>query len=215
MYDTKPTMQQYGGFQKAYDYFNETLFNSELSPCILTFNKKNKKTMGYFSANKWITKEQKTHEICLCRDFLDAPLKEIFSTLVHEMCHQWQQEFGKPSRSGYHNTQWADKMEEVGLKSIEVSKEGIPTGNRIGQSCSDEIIENGPFIKAFEIMPEEIQIPWKVIPDLTAKKAKTNKIKYVCGCNNKVWGKPKLEIVCVKCSKQFAAEAELFGKRKM
>ena len=34
------------------------------------------------------------------------------------MCHQWQQHFGKPSRNGYHNKQWADKMESVGLIAL-------------------------------------------------------------------------------------------------
>ena len=35
--------------------------------------------------------------------------------LVHEMVHLWHHHEGKPSRSGYHNTDWADKMATVGV----------------------------------------------------------------------------------------------------
>jgi len=31
------------------------------------------------------------------------------------MVHQWQQHHGKPGRRGYHNKQWAAKMNSVGL----------------------------------------------------------------------------------------------------
>jgi hypothetical protein len=40
----------------------------------------------------------------------------ILSTLVHEMVHVWQETYGNPSRRGYHNRQWAEKMREVGLQ---------------------------------------------------------------------------------------------------
>jgi hypothetical protein len=34
---------------------------------------------------------------------------------VHEMAHVWQHAHGKPSRNGYHNKEWAAKMDERGL----------------------------------------------------------------------------------------------------
>ena len=48
-------------------------------------------------------------------DILSRPIEESMGTLVHEMVHFWQQEFGTPSRRGYHNREWADKMEALGL----------------------------------------------------------------------------------------------------
>jgi predicted SprT family Zn-dependent metalloprotease len=48
------------------------------------------------------------------RTFIDRTDREIVSTLVREMVHLWQFHFGKPGRRGYHNKQWATKMEEIG-----------------------------------------------------------------------------------------------------
>src|SRR5262245_14971271 len=41
----------------------------------------------------------------------NAAPSQILSTLVHEMVHGEQHHYGKPSRGGYHNKQWADWME--------------------------------------------------------------------------------------------------------
>jgi hypothetical protein len=47
------------------------------------------------------------------------------STLVHEQCHQQQAEQGRPSRSGYHNKEWSQKMLAIGLQPIN-AKTGLP-----------------------------------------------------------------------------------------
>jgi hypothetical protein len=71
---------------------------------------------------------------------LDERDREIVSTLVHEMVHQWQHHFGKPSRRSYHNKQWAAKVIEFGLIP---SHTGKPGGKQTGQSVSHYIEENG------------------------------------------------------------------------
>jgi predicted SprT family Zn-dependent metalloprotease len=62
--------------------------------------------------------------------FKDRADAQIFSTLVHEMVHLWQFHFGSSSRSGYHNREWADRMEQLGLMP---SYTGEPGGERTGQ----------------------------------------------------------------------------------
>jgi predicted SprT family Zn-dependent metalloprotease len=67
-------------------------------------------------------------------------IKATLSTLVHEMVHQWQFHFGEPGRRGYHNKQWAARMERVGLMP---SDTGEPGGRKVGQSMTHYIIAGG------------------------------------------------------------------------
>ena len=139
----KPTMQMYSFVQDAYDFFNDKLFAGELPPCLLTLQRE-KNTMGYFSSNRWQGGgKQVVHEIALNPAFFitHKPL-ELMQTLVHEMVHLWQHEFGKPSHRAYHNTEWANKMESIGLMP---SDTGEPGGKRTGQRMSDYPIEGGAF----------------------------------------------------------------------
>lgn len=127
----KPTMQMYSFVQDVYDFFNDKLFAGELPPCLLTLQRE-KNTMGYFSSNRWQGGgKQVVHEIALNPAFFitHKPL-ELMQTLVHEMVHLWQHEFGKPSHRAYHNTEWANKMESIGLMP---SDTGEPGGKRTGQ----------------------------------------------------------------------------------
>ena len=140
----KPTIQMYTFIQNAYDFFNERLFNSELPACLLTLQRE-KNAMGYFSEERWEQGEgkRKIHEIALNPSFFitHKPL-ELMQTIVHEMVHLWQYEFGKPSHRTYHNKEWADKMESIGLMP---SNTGLPGGKRTGQAMSDYPIKNGAF----------------------------------------------------------------------
>ena len=70
---------------------------------------------------------------------------EMLSTLVHEMAHLWQHHFGKPSRSGYHNKEWAAKMREIGLIPTDT---GQPGGKDTGQKVTHNIEEGGRFDQA-------------------------------------------------------------------
>lgn len=140
----KPTMQMYTFVQDAYDFFNDRLFSGQLPPCLLTLQRDNN-AMGYFSNNRWQRGKDKgtVHEIALNPAFFitHRPL-ELMQTLVHEMVHLWQHEFGKPSHRSYHNREWADKMESIGLMP---SSTGEPGGKRTGQHMSDYPIPNGAF----------------------------------------------------------------------
>jgi predicted SprT family Zn-dependent metalloprotease len=59
-------------------------------------------------------------------------VRDLLSTLVHEMAHQEQEEQGKPSRSGYHNKEWGTFMQQVGLQPSNTGKTGGKvTGQRV------------------------------------------------------------------------------------
>ena len=137
---------------------------------------------------------------------------KVYSTLVHEQCHIWQHSLGKPSRTGYHNKEFAKKMESVGLIA---STTGRPGGKQVGQKMSDYPIESGVFLRALNNMPETFKLPFISIEGEVKKRAQNpvsgisaliqgayneqtppppkpnkNKVKYSCpSCEINVWGK--------------------------
>jgi hypothetical protein len=193
--DRDPTNDQFAAYRLAFDYFNEALFGGSLPRCLLNFSRR-ARSAGFFAPRRWRRGDDHAHEISLNPDVLDKPLIEAMDTLVHEMVHHWQCEFGKPSRQGYHNREWADKMEAIGLMP---SSTGRPGGKRTGQKMSDYVLAGGPFDLAFRAMPREYQLPWlSGAPD--AKKKPPDKIKYSCDtCGIAVWGRPDLHISCDDC----------------
>jgi len=199
---------QYGNFQKVFDYFNQKLFDNQLPFVLLTFNRK-ANSKGYFAANFWQYNAQASvHEISLNPDTLHRDFKLVCSTIVHEQVHLWQHTFGKKrSRSGYHNQEFSDKMQSVGLQT---SDTGEPGGNSVGQRMTHYIIAGGIFEQAFNGMPTFISLPCKgVIKQHQAKEKPRSKVKYTCpGCGLNVWGKPQLEINCSPCRKQLLEDTE-------
>lgn len=144
----RPTEEAYAELQRAYDYYNDHLFASQerLPACMITYQRE-KRTMGYFSKGRFIRLDgTKADEIAMNPDyFAVVPLVVILQTMVHEMVHQWQDHFGKPSRACYHNWEWARKMEALGLMP---SSTGQPGGKKTGQSMDDYVIPGGRFDKA-------------------------------------------------------------------
>lgn len=142
----QPTRELYDFFTAAYDHFNGALFEGRLAPCMLSIQRQ-KGCMGLFYPERWVTENGlKCHELALNPTYFAAyRVVELFQTLVHEQCHMWQQEYGRPSRSGYHNREWADKMESVGLMP---SSTGEPGGKRTGQHMSDYALPRGRFLAA-------------------------------------------------------------------
>lgn len=155
-----PTEQTYGELQQAFTHFNQELFEGKIPQCLLTLQRE-KMTCGYFSSERFVHRDgkTKTDEIALNPAYFAvvAPL-EIMQTIVHEMVHAWQYHFGEPSRRGYHNQEWADKMESIGLMP---SHTGAPGGKRTGEKMSDYPILGGPFMKAYDaLMKHKFQISW-------------------------------------------------------
>jgi predicted SprT family Zn-dependent metalloprotease len=162
---------------------------------------------GFFISSNWKNTAkggEDAHEISLNPDYLDRPEVAWHSTLVHEMAHLWQQDYGKPSRSGYHNRQWAQKMEEIGLIPSSTGEAG---GKKTGQNMTHYVPHTGLFIEAFNHLKEK-HLKYAPSPLVEPEKNKTssknaNKTKYECPCGNNVWGKPGLNLICAACNKTF------------
>ena len=210
-----PTSSQFNKYQHLYNYFNEQLFKQKLPPCLLILSRKIAKVSGHFSKNRWQDSEGNTaHEINLNPVYIAKSTDlEICQTLVCEMVHLWQQEYGKPSRPGYHNKQWAAKMESIGLTP---SHTGQPGGKRTGQKMSHYPSLGGLFLEAFNKRPEKLRLPLKSMELIdgvvyingvpaeengqeTLKKSR-NRVKYACACPIHIWGKPGIKsFLCSAC----------------
>lgn len=228
----KPTAQIYSELQTAYDHFNKELFAGALPACILLLDNKDKRTYGYYSYKQFVNdKGIMCDAIALNPQFFAArQIVEVMQTVVHEMCHLWQYHFGdKKSERTYHNKEWGDKMESVGLMP---SASGRPGGRKTGQQMADYAIEGGIFLTACSsLLSPEFKISWKdrfsissegitlttVILGVPAEVEvpqvkpggvnKSLRVKYTCPeCQTNVWGKPDLNICCGDCNCGFVAQ---------
>lgn len=134
-----------------------------------------------------------------------------------------QYEYGKPSRNGYHNKEWANKMESIGLIPSHTGKEG---GKKTGQNMSDYPQKGGKFLATLNKLPESYKLPFVSIEgdyrqrlnsipltngetiasetQTPPKPKKKNKTKYTCPeCQANIWGKPNLNVICGNCQKPF------------
>jgi predicted SprT family Zn-dependent metalloprotease len=197
-----PTELVYENFSYAYDFYNEKLFDDRLPACLITLQRKNG-AYGYFSGDRFHSRDGKqiTDEIALNPShFRDRPITEILSTLVHEMVHLEQFHFGKPSRNGYHNSEWASLMKAVGLIP---SDTGHPGGKETGQRVSHHVEQGGPFEIATNELTEDcfdFHFVEKINPN--AKKKAASRTKYSCpSCGLNAWAKPGVSLICDQCEK--------------
>lgn len=205
----KPTKDTYDQLDHAYDHFNKTLFDYQLPPCVLTLHRK-KGARGYFWGDTWSERDGKnlSDEIALNPEiFRERTTEEILSTLVHEMCHLQQHHFGKPSRNGYHNKEWAKMMRAVGLIPTDTGRDG---GKETGQCVTHFIEAGGRFETACaDLMKGGFIIPWQAMTGDQANAAKkaASKTKYSCeSCAANAWAKPDTKLICGECVVPMLAE---------
>lgn len=148
MKESKPTLQIYSELQTAYDHFNRELFEGQLSECILLLDNKEKRMYGYYRYKQFVNQQG---DSCDCialnpQHFAARDIQEVMQTIVHEMTHMWQYHFGvKHSEKSYHDKEWADKMEALGLMP---SDTGRPGGKKTGQNMGDYAIKGGLFLQS-------------------------------------------------------------------
>ena len=228
-----PTMTQYAEFDKAFDWFNDRLFDGALPKVLVTFSRK-PRMLGYFSAERWESASDtadRAAELSFNPDYFANPksrtLTDVLATLAHEMAHCWQHSFGKPSRSGYHNRQWGQRMEAIGLMPSNTGAEG---GAKTGQQMDHYILDGGPFaLAAADLLAAGWAIKYldraerftagpaapgspvkgpdgKGLAKAPAKPKAPTRTKFACPeCKAAAWGKPTLKLVCGDCGQPMAA----------
>jgi predicted SprT family Zn-dependent metalloprotease len=210
-----PTQRTYKTLDDAFRFFNERLFGGKLPNCLITMQR-SKKAYGYFAGGRFgsVDGKEVTDEIALNPShFRERTTEQSLSTLVHEMAHLQQHHFGKPSRTSYHNKEWAGMMKAVGLIP---SDTGAPGGKEVGQKVSHYIAPGGPFATACaELMQgfDALYVELWGEGDAAKRKTKTaSKTKYTCpGCGINAWAKPTtdkkpVKLICGECDEMMEAE---------
>jgi hypothetical protein len=112
------------------------------------------------------------------------------------MAHPEQHHFGKPSRSGYHNKEWAGMMKAVGLVP---SDAGAPGGKEVGQKVSQYIEAGGQFECACAELVKQGFDPLYI--ELWS--AAAEKTRYNCPeCGTNAWAKPDVHLICGECDER-------------
>ncbi len=206
-YDTTdPTSGTYYGLTEAFAFFNAHLFSGRLPRCLITLQRR-RKAYGYFANARFTARDgsQVTDEIALNpAHFAERSVEDTLSTLVHEMVHLQQEHFGTPSRSSYHNAQWAGLMRDVGLIP---SATGAPGGKVTGQRVSHYVEPGGRFARA---CAELIGLHRGMVPYVesgdeaerrTREKKTASKTRYTCPvCGVNAWAKPETRLACGVCT---------------
>lgn len=215
---------------RAFDHFNSALFGGELRRPVITICS-HKRANGYFRPLHFFPRGGKYpahpapdtpayHEISIRPESMPGRSDlEILSTLVHEMAHQWQQDFGHPSRNGYHNTEWANKMREIGLEPTsagqcdrrnpalsEADRLRAPIGKATGQRMSHFIIPGARFeYLSRPLLSGGFALPLHSMEIFTGagkRKPRVSKVCFACPqCGAKAWGKPDSKLICGRCNK--------------
>ena len=199
-----PTAETYAGLEKAFNHFNKALFEERLPPVMFTLTRK-RGAHGYFWAEQFNRRGDiyTVHEIALNPMTMDRTIEAVLSTLVHEMTHLEQQEFGHPSKNGHHNMEWAGMMMRVGLTPTDTGAEG---GKMTGRKVTHMIDEGGPFECAMaDLMP--FDLPYFTRPAVKGEKKKDlSKVKHQCGCGQKAWAKAGSRLICGECNEDMIGE---------
>jgi SprT-like family len=210
---TNPTHRTYTSLDAAYGHFNRELFDGQLPACLITMQR-HKGAFGYFSGERFASTENPqdvTDEIALNpAHFAGRTTDKTLSTLVHEMVHLWQHHFGKPSRTGYHNKDWAIKMRAVGLIPSDTAQPGgketgqkvshyIEKGGRFERACTAYLATGAAFLYQDRAGDEEAA--------KARKKKAASKTKFTCPqCCQNAWAKPEAHLICGDCQEPMHPE---------
>ena len=203
-----PTVETYEGLDRAFNHFNKALFEERLPPVMFTLTRK-RNAHGYFWAEQFEHRADgdRTHEIALNPNTMSRDLVTILSTLVHEMTHLEQQEYGKPSKNGHHNREWANLMLRVGLIPTDTGNEG---GKMTDRKVTHMIDPNGDFLTAAsELVDTGFDLPYFTAPREAAgaKKKDLSKVKHTCpSCDFRAWAKQGANLYCGDCEAQMIGE---------
>jgi hypothetical protein len=200
---TSHTANFYLDLELAYRFFNARLFSGSLPACLITLQRKHG-VGGFFAANRFGQRDQReyVHEIALNPTlFADQTESRILSILVHEMCHVWQHECGKPARGRYHNREWARQMLSIGLNP---SHTGKPGGRFTGDRMDHYIVGGGLFDRVCDELLATGSVVRYVERDsgnpVVRERKRASKSPYCCeNCELKVWGKPGIKVRCEDC----------------
>lgn len=214
------TVTAYATFEHAYQWLSERLFldvlGQPLPRCLLTFQRR-RAAYGYFCRDRFAHRHDESRrvdEIALNPDlFPGRSDQDILSTLAHEGVHLYQRWHGRPGRRGYHNRQWAQMMQAIGLMP---STTGSPGGQTTGEYVSHYIVPGGAFAQTVDaLLATGFGFQWQsATPSVHRTQPGEawyrprwrSKTPFACpSCHQKAWAKPTATLVCGTCKRRMSA----------
>lgn len=178
-----------------FGHFNKRFFDSKLKTPVISFERTRCNNLGHFVLDrnacglKW--------NININRLYTDLPLADTLATLLHEMVHQWQQEFGKRKRKSrhgnYHNVEFRGKAKEIGISCNESGVSLFYANPFVAFMKSHGVsVEQRSFVDYERVLPK------------TRGKSKLK--KWTCGCTNVRVAVRDFRAKCLKCGNDFSLD---------
>jgi hypothetical protein len=201
----------YGG---AFKHFNFHLLNNILNPPLITLQNNVSEFGCAFVgsvSNKGNPNETADKIILSQKHVAIFSVHFILSCLVRQMVVLWAHYHGTPSRPGYFNRCWADKMKELGLIPSASNEVGgretgqklrhfIEAGGAFDRACSAFLSDNEAVLyqdRSFSVRAGDVDA---VGARTTKAKSKTRFTCFRTGLN--AWAKPDAHIFCGCCMKE-------------
>lgn len=180
----------------CFDLFNIAFFKLQQVPApVLSFENNRNKSLGHYPVAG--NAHSDGMPVTIYRINPQKDLGEILATILHCMVHSWQNRYGKPSQSWFHNKEFRLKMHDCGILCnpkgchLGIKDPFLSILNNQGIPINQSAEENG----IIKLMPE------------SAKKGNSKLKKWSCGCTNVRVGVKEVRIRCLKCRNEF----ELIG----
>jgi len=174
-------------------FFNIAFFSDQQGNTpVISFETKNVRNLGHYEKerNGFGLKES----ININRCHLDRPLWQILAILIHEMCHSWQNLYGKPSGSWFHNKEFKLKMSEIGIVTDNKGRH-----LKVADPFVFFLEKHGIKFGCPKDSKGDIEVPQK--PKI-AGRSKLKKWECLCGQTARV-GKKEFFAACTLCEGQF------------
>ncbi len=214
-------MKQLTNYQRVTQYLvkifkaiNEEYFENMLEVPTITIQS-TAFSYGHVTTNKvWHSNGISTHELNISADYLNRPIENVVSTLIHEASHLYamQNNIKDTSNRGiYHNKRFKQIAEEIGHLQIDKHEKYGWTITSPTEDTLDFIIKYGF---------EDIQLfrgsqytfvgiggdkagNGGMIPPAKPKKPSSTR-KYICPCcGNSFRATKVLNVMCMDCDEQF------------
>ena len=199
-----------GSLEKLFRMINNDFFDNALAMPIITIQSTPKAYGHYSTFDAWSVKGEGQREINLGAGTLDRPIEYTCATLLHEMCHMYNDtvlHVKDCSRGGtYHNTKFRQTAEEHGLICNHTEKRGwSDTSSTLSDRLIEWVLNNN--IQEIKMNRNEGYMPR--IPgnkaangttEQTEKPKKSNSRKYICPqCGTSIRATKQVNIGCWDC----------------
>ena len=203
--------------EKLFRTLNMEIFDGQLDTPVITVTPSSRSYAHYTPWDAWSAGDAQRREINIASGTLDRPLENIICSLVHEMCHMYNDTIlhvSDVSRgTTYHNRRFKETAEAAGLI--------VSRSEKYGWSHT----EPGPVILDFVLLHDEfreiemcrnssapsvigigIHTGNSTGLTLTGGNPNSHSRKYLClGCRNSVRATKAVNIICADCMQPMIA----------